>query len=176
VTPSDVPRNMSRKEHWVIRDATVADYPVVLSMNNAAAPHVNALAQHEFDWLTKRAAYFRALEDAGGLAGFVLCLPSGLDYWSANYTWFTERYASFLYLDRVVVAPRARGSGVGSALYADLHAFSAGQWPRITLEVNLRPPNPASVGFHEKLGYVAVGTRDYDEGEKAVRMYERVVD
>lgn len=157
----------------MIRDATVADHPAVLSLNNAAEPHVNALPQHEFDWLVAHAAYFRLLEDAGGLAGFVLCLPSGIDYWSGNYKWFTERYAAFLYLDRVVVAPRARGSGMGRALYEDLHAFAEQKWERVMLEVNLRPPNPGSDAFHENLGYVVVGTREYEAGGRAVRMYER---
>ena len=145
----------------------------MLSLNNAAEPHVNALPQHEFDWLVAHAAYFRLLEDAGGLAGFVLCLPSGIDYWSGNYKWFTERYTTFLYLDRVVVAPRARGSGVGRALYEDLHAFAEGKWERVMLEVNVRPPNPGSDAFHEKLGYVVVGTREYEAGERAVRLFER---
>lgn len=163
------------KADWMSRDATVADHPAVISLNNSAAPHVNVLAMEELDWLVGHAAYFRVLEDAAGLAGFVLCLPSGINYWSENYRWFTERYAAFLYLDRVVVAPRAQGSGVGRALYEDLHAFAAGRWERVMLEVNLRPPNPGSDAFHERLGYVVVGTREYDAGERAVRMCERRV-
>ena len=161
------------KSHWVIRDLTVADHPGVLAMNNAAAPNVNTLAPHEFDWLLQHAAYCRALEDAGGISGFVLCVPSGTEYWSLNYKWFTERYATFLYLDRVVVAERARGQGVGRALYEDMHAFGAEKWPRVALEVNLRPPNAASVAFHERLGYEAAGVREYDDGEKAVTLYVR---
>ena len=164
------------KAHWVIRDATVADHPVLLALNNGAAPHVNALDETQFSWLAGHAVYFRVLEDAGGIAGFVLCVPSGIDYWSENYHWFSQRYADFLYLDRVVVAERSRRGGVGRALYDDLHALHAADWLRITLEVNLRPPNPASVAFHEKLGYRVVGQREYDDGKKTVQMYERPLD
>jgi predicted GNAT superfamily acetyltransferase len=166
-------RNQGVKAHRVVRDATVADHPVVLSMNNAATPEVNALARHEFDWLVSHATYFRVVEDAEGVAGFLLCLASGLDYWSENYKWFTARHASFLYVDRVVVAERARGSGAGRALYEDLHAFALGKWPRITSEVNIRPPNPASIAFHERLGYAAVGVREYADGVNAVRMFHK---
>lgn len=165
-----------RRPHWVIRDAVVADHPVVLALNNGATPHVNALNEEEFAWLANRARHFRVLEDAGGIAGFVLCLPSGLDYWSENYRWFTRRFAEFLYLDRVVVAERARRLGVGRALYEDMHATVAADWLRITLEVNLRPPNPASVAFHEKMGYRPIGVREYDEGKKIVQMFERPLD
>lgn len=158
----------------VVRDATAADFAAVLALNNAHTPHVNALSDEQFAWLATHAGYFRVAEDAEGLAGFVLCVPSGLvDYWSENYRWFTERFDRFLYLDRVVVAPRARRAGVGRALYADLHRTIAGAWPRVTLEVNLRPPNPGSVAFHAAMGYVPVGVREYDDGSKAVQMYAR---
>lgn len=127
----------------LVRDATPADSAAVLAMNNAATPNVNALDETEWGWLVAHATYYRVAEDADGLAGFILCVPAGLDYWSLNYAWFTARLPDFLYLDRVVVAERARNRGVGTALYADLHATVAGRWPCVTLEVNLRPPNPA---------------------------------
>lgn len=159
----------------IVRQATAQDHVGVLAMNNAATPNVNALPQHEFDWIVARANHFMVAEDAEGLAGFVLCVPSGLDYWSANYKWFTARYPDFMYLDRVVVAERVRGQGVGTRLYEDMHRRAQGRWPRITLEVNLKPPNPGSVRFHERLGYESVGVREYDEGRCVVQMYERQV-
>lgn len=156
-----------------VREATAADSAAVLAMNNASTPHVNALTTEEFAWLTSQAAYYRVAVDAEGVLGFTLCLPAGLDYWSDNYKWFAARYDDYLYLDRVVVAERARRAGVGRALYADLHRTAAGRWPRVTLEVNLRPANPNSVAFHEALGYQTVGVREYADGEHAVQMYSR---
>lgn len=158
-----------------VREATAADTAAVLALNNANTPHVNALTTEEFSWLQSHAAYFRVAVDATGVAGFVLCLAAGLDYWSDNYKWFAARYDDYLYLDRVVVAERARRLGVGRALVADLHQMAAGRWPRVTLEVNLRPANPNSVAFHAALGYEAVGVREYDAGEHAVQMYSRAL-
>lgn len=157
----------------MVRDAVVADHPAVLSLNNAAVPAVNAPTPDEFAWLTAHAAYFRVVDDAEGIAGFVLCLPSGVAYWSGNYQWFAARHSAFLYLDRVVVAPRAQGQGAGRALYEDMHGFAERRWPRVTLEVNLRPPNPVSDAFHLQMGYLAVGVREYADGANAVTMYER---
>jgi hypothetical protein len=156
-----------------VRNAVAADHEAVLAMNNAAVPNVNALSMHEFAWLVSHAAYFRVCIESGEVAGFIICLPAGIEYWSDNYKWFSQRYESFLYLDRVVAAEWVRGQGVGALLYADLHAFAAGRWPWVTLEVNLEPPNPGSVRFHERLGYERVGVREY--GGNAVAMYSRAV-
>lgn len=157
----------------MVRDATAADHAAARALNNSEVPHVNALDETEFAWIAANAGYFRVAEDAEGLIGVVMCVPSGLDYWSDNYKWFTARFDRFLYLDRVVVAARARRIGAGRALYDDLAAFAAGKWPRITLEVNERPPNPVSLAFHERMGYTRVGIREYEEGKKAVVMMER---
>lgn len=159
----------------LVREATDADHAIVLAMNNAATPNVNALDPAPWAWLVAHTLHYRVAEDAEGIAGFLLCVPSGLSYWSQNYAWFTARFEHFLYMDRVVVAERARNRGVGTALYDDLHAAAQGRWPRITLEVNLRPPNPGSQRFHERLGYQPIGVRESDGGAYAVQMYERAL-
>ena len=160
----------------VIRDAVPGDHAALLAMNNATVPHVNALSADEFAWLASHAEYFRvsdSRDDPMGARGFVLALGSGLDYWSDNYRWYGTRRKNFLYLDRVVVAEEARHSGIGRALYADIAAFARGKWPSIVLEVNLRPPNPVSLAFHQAMGYQEVGVREYDGNTRAVIMLER---
>jgi predicted GNAT superfamily acetyltransferase len=159
----------------VIHDASAHEHSAVLAMNNAATPHVNELTAEPLAWIIAHAGYFRVAHDDAGLAGFVLALGAGIDYWSLNYKWFTERGGDFLYLDRIVVAERARRHGVGRALYDDIARFASGRWPRITLEVNLAPPNPGSLAFHERMGFRRVGVREEDGGTKAVAMMERAI-
>lgn len=158
---------------FVLRPATVADHAAVLALNNTQVPHVNALTPDEFAQIVSLSGHFTVAEDPEGLLGFVLCIPSGTSYWSGNYQWFGERYDRFLYLDRVAVSPRSRRAGVGRALYDDLHRVQNGVWPCVALEVNLRPPNPTSIAFHQALGYEAVGIREYADGENAVQMFIR---
>jgi uncharacterized protein len=156
---------------FTLRPGTAADEAAVLALNNAHVPHVNALSPEEFRAIVAKAAYYVVAEDAEGVAGFVLCIPSGTEHWSENYKWFAARYTEFLYLDRVVVAPRTRRQGVGRAMYEALHAWVRGRWPSVALEVNLRPPNPVSIAFHEAMGYEPVGVREYAEGTNAVQMF-----
>jgi predicted GNAT superfamily acetyltransferase len=50
------------------------------------------------------------------IAAFLLAFREGAGYDSVNYRWFAQRYERFLYVDRVVVAPAARGQGAASQL------------------------------------------------------------
>lgn len=158
---------------YMLRSGTAADAEAVLALNNASVPHVNALTRETLAEIVAMSAHYTVAEDAEGILGFVLCIAAGRAYWSDNYRWFGERYEEFLYLDRVAVAARAQRQGVGRALYEHMHQAVRGAWPRVALEVNLRPPNPGSVAFHEALGYSAVGVRESGNGAHAVQMFVR---
>ena len=83
------------------------------------------------------------LEQRGEVVGFVLAFREGIEHDSVNYRWFAERYPTFLYVDRVVVASESRGAGAGSQLYERLfeHAVETGstQWPRSSTSIHRTP-------------------------------------
>jgi predicted GNAT superfamily acetyltransferase len=81
------------------------------------------------------------------------------------------RGPAFLYVDRVVVAAEARGLGHARRLYDDLAATAAGR--PLCCEINLVPPNPASLAFHERLGFAACGEADDPRNGKRVRYLVR---
>lgn len=56
----------------------------------------------------------------------------------------------------VYLAERARGQGVGRALYTELFAVLRRQGYRVAL-AGVALPNPASVAMHERLGFTPVG-------------------
>jgi hypothetical protein len=156
------------------RDYRPADFDAVWALNQANDPAVNALPRDRFAWIVARAWYHRVTEDARGITGFLLVLPPGVrDYWSENYGWFSARYDAFAYVDRIAVEARARGAGVGSALYDDLAATASGTWPCILCEVNLDPPNPVSLAFHQRHGFTEVGRQQTEGGTKTVVMLRR---
>lgn len=153
----------------LVRPASTRDRSAVFAMNNASTPNVNVLRHDQFDWLATESDFYRVVERNGELAGFAMAFRAGKKYWSANYAWFAERYDDFIYLDRIVVAPEAQRHGVGTLLYRTLVEFSKGQWPRIAIEVNVQPPNPGSIAFHQALGFQQVGSRR--DGEHEVAMF-----
>ncbi len=76
-----------------------------------------------------------------------------------------------MYIDRVVVDTAHRGKGFGTALYADVFAFAAGQGvAMVTCEFDVEPPNEVSRRFHARFGFREVGTHRY--GKKRVSLQE----
>ncbi|HLI10804.1 MAG TPA: GNAT family N-acetyltransferase [Alphaproteobacteria bacterium] len=139
----------------------------VLDLNNAHAVELSWLEPERLSALLCQAFHARRL---GALDAFLLAFDERAAYDSPNYLWFRSRYARFVYVDRVVVAPLARGRGYARLLYADLfaRARSAGH-AVIVCEVNAEPPNPASDAFHAALGFVEVGRAQIHQGRKTVR-------
>jgi predicted GNAT superfamily acetyltransferase len=77
-------------------------------------------------------------------------------------------------VDRIVVDARFRGQGIGAVLQDELAAEARTLGiARITCEVNLAPPNPGSLRFHQRLGF-----REVDQlraGAKLVYLLEKVL-
>lgn len=159
-----------------IRDVKSRDLGRIRSLNDDAVPTVNALSASDLDWFAAHAHYFRAAirpKGSDGVTAFLIGLRPGLDYASENYRWFCRRYRDFGYVDRVVVDPAARRSGLARRLYEDFQRSLPSDVAVMTCEVNLHPPNPASLGFHEQLGFRRVGSQAIDNGAKRVALLEK---
>lgn len=153
-----------------LRDALPADLETVLALNEAAVPHVNRIDPAQLQALHRQAAYFRVALVADAVAAFLLGLTPEADYESPNFRWFCRNYAGFAYIDRVAVAESARRLGLASALYADFESQFATRVSMLACEVNLRPPNPASMDFHLRHGFRQAGSQVVDGGRKEVAM------
>ena len=112
-----------------------------------------------------------AVDDVGVIVGFVLALAPGADYRSLNYQWFESRGSNGLYVDRIVVAASHRRRGIAGKLYdaVETRARETGR-TEITCEVNVRPPNPSSMVFHERRGFRELGRQDTTGGTLTVAM------
>ncbi len=138
-----------------IRNITAADVPALLALNNTEAERVNALTEAALKALL--ASAFAARMTVDGQA-FLIAFDHATPPQGPNHAWFTARESYFAYVDRVVVAPAARGQGLARALYEDLAAIAQAEMTKLLVcEVNLDPPNPESLAFHEKLGFTACG-------------------
>ena len=142
-----------------VRSAEPSDFDFELALNAEFEKLLSPLDRAGLLRLDSIAVAHRVAEQQGELAGFLLALGEGEDYASPNYRWFAARYARFLYVDRVVVAPRHRGRGVASALYGDLFALGARSGRQlVTCEYDREPLNEASARFHARLGFREIGT------------------
>ena len=159
----------AREEGIEIRDCTVANYDLVLRLNEDALPAVNRITRDDLADLHAKSLSLRVAISGQLVAGFLLALREGADYSSPNYQWFSKKYESFGYVDRVVVGSLYRGGGVGRLLYDDLRG-RCGDAPVLCCEVNLRPPNAGSLAFHHVLGFREVGQQNTEEGAKRVSL------
>lgn len=149
-----------------------SDLAVVLELNNEAVPATSRLDLAELRDLFAMTSYALGVRVPGrdDVVGFCLNLDPGAEYQSLNYRWFSERYESFTYLDRIVVHPDLRDRGIGAAIYAELERRIGGSVPWLFCEVNVKPMNAASLRFHERIGFVEVGRQDTEGGKKTVSL------
>lgn len=155
----------------LIEPVSALEEPAVLALNNAHAAELSWLEPERLSFLLGQAFYARRI---GTLEAFIMTFDQDAVYDSPNFLWFRARYPRFVYVDRVVAAPDARGRGHARRLYTDLFvsAQRAGH-TLVTCEVNSDPPNPASDAFHAALGFGEVGEASIHGGEKRVRYFAR---
>ena len=158
--------------NFTLRDALLEDLDEVLALNDANVPAVGDVGIDKMRWFREHAHYFRVAVADGRLAAFLIGLRPGTSYESSNYRWFCHNYDDFAYVDRIAVAEHARRFGLASRLYDDFAAAMT-EVEMMTCEVNILPPNPSSMRFHERMGFRQVGTIEYEPGAKAVALMER---
>jgi predicted GNAT superfamily acetyltransferase len=145
----------------------------LLALNNAHASELSWLEPERLMHLLDQA---RIALRIGEVDAFMIVLDENANYDSPNFHWFRARYARFLYVDRVVVAPHARGRGLARHLYGALiREATRAKHARIVCEVNIDPPNPSSDAFHAALGFAEIGRASIHGGTKTVRYLERLL-
>ena len=156
-----------------IRHLRADDLARVAGLNNAAVPAVPFTIAEDLASLIALSDHaFGAVDDeTRELHGFLIGFDPGSDYASENYRFFEERGTDSLYVDRIVVDEVRRGQRIGRLLYD--HAFrlarAAGR-SEVTCEVNVEPPNPRSLAFHTRIGFVEVGRQGTKGGSVQVAL------
>ncbi len=170
-------QDVKKTSRYVLREATEADYDAILAMNAESVHFLSPMDADRLAHLHSQAERLWVAESEGETAAFLLALTEGKDYDSENYVWFSGHYPRFLYIDRVVVSVKHQGKGLGKALYEAVlaHAKAIGV-PCITAEIDINPPNPGSLAFHEGFGFTEVGRQSVAGGKKVVSLQQRLVD
>jgi len=150
------------------------DLDALVAVNDAAYPAVPITPAAELAELIGMSSVAVVVDD-GAAAGFVLGMPPGLGYQSENYLFFSSRArelgTTFVYVDRIVLAAHLRGRGLGPQLYEAVFAEARRVGAEEVLcEVNLEPPNPGSLAFHTRIGFVEVGRQSTKGGTNVVAL------
>jgi predicted GNAT superfamily acetyltransferase len=155
----------------MIRDAATGDFDAICALNLAEVQHTSPMDVGRLGELHSIAAYHKVACVDGGVFGFLLAMRDDAPYKNDNFEWFFRRFASYIYVDRIVVSQQARGLRLGSLLYDNLFNFArAALIPTITCEYNISPPNEPSRLFHDKYGFREQGSHWVAGGTKHVSL------
>jgi predicted GNAT superfamily acetyltransferase len=164
-------------QNFRLRVMRESDLDQVLALNNAAVPAMNPLTDEELATLfTLCDVRLVATDRNHELLAFLLSMGVGQPYTSENYRWFEDRGVRHQYIDRVAVSPLAKGTGIGRALYESVFERARERGAsEVTAEVNIRPSNPGSVAFHERLGFRQLAEQETRGGSVRVSLMARPV-
>ena len=155
----------------ILRDAIEADFDSIIKLNGAEVQQTSPMDVERLRLLSGMSCYHKVAIVDGQVAAFLIAIREGASYRNDNYEWFSPRFLSFLYVDRIVVGSRFSGRGIGSILYDDLFGYARSHGIKaITCEYNIEPPNPASRAFHDKFGFNELGTQWVASGSKQVSL------
>src|SRR5262245_869301 len=96
-----------------VRGFNPEDWPWIAALGNANQTETGPLDEAKLAAMSREACLTLAINDDA----FLIAFDQDSAYDSPNFLWLRERYGNFVYVDRIVVAERARKLGYGRALY-----------------------------------------------------------
>jgi predicted GNAT superfamily acetyltransferase len=151
----------------IVRNIEITDLLQVLEINNANTPGVSELTQSELETDIDNCLHALAIEnEQGEVCAFCITFDPNAPDAGTNHQWFAERYRSFVYLDRIAIDSNHQNRGLGALLYqaVEQHMLESAEHSLLCCEVNLEPPNPGSLRFHNRLGFTEVGQQSPQHG------------
>jgi hypothetical protein len=148
----------------IVRNIISTDVTRVLAINNANTPAVSELTMDELESDLRNSLHALAIDNEHGeTCAFCITFDPDAPDAGANHQWFAERFASFVYLDRIAIDPDYQNRGLGALLYqtVEQHMLESAEHSLLCCEVNLEPPNPGSLRFHKRIGFTELGQRSF---------------
>ena len=154
-----------------IRDMVESDFEAIVALNDREVQHTSPMDVNRLRLLVALSSYCKVATVENQTVAFLIALRDSAPYENDNYRWFSARFPTFIYVDRIVVDTAFSGRGLGGQLYRDLFEFARTERvATVTCEYNIDPPNPASKAFHDKFAFREVGTQRVANGSKRVSL------
>jgi predicted GNAT superfamily acetyltransferase len=151
----------------VVRNIENADLQRVLEINNANTPGVSELTKDELQTDLSNSLHALTIDNEHGeVCAFCITFDPNAPDAGVNHRWFAERYKSFVYLDRIAIDSNHQNRGLGALLYqaVEQRMLNSAELSLLCCEVNLEPPNPGSLRFHQRIGFTEVGQQSPQQG------------
>ena len=151
----------------IVRNIEISDLPRVLEINNANTPGVSELTMSELETDIENCLHALAIDnELGEVCAFCITFAPDAPDAGSNHQWFAERYESFVYLDRIAIDSNYQNRGLGAMLYqtVERRMLASAEHSLLCCEVNLDPPNPGSLRFHNRIGFTEVGRHSPQQG------------
>ena len=150
-----------------LRPYSENDLDAVLELNEASVEVLSPLDADRLRLLISLSDMSLVAEIDNEVAGFMLVFAEGSDYDGVSYGWFDLNYDNFLYVDRIIIETSARGQGLASLFYRQLIDEARNLQKNCLLaEIDIEPPNHASLKFHQRFGFVEVDRLTYAKGKQ----------
>lgn len=154
-----------------IRNIQQVDTDAILELNELSVSVLSPLDLGKLERLIDSAHISKVLdaENSEGeiqVAAFLLAFTQDSPYESVNYQWFNRHYTNFLYIDRIVVSAQFRGKGIGTKLYDwMIEQAQKLEIRHLVAEIDILPPNHASLVFHQKYDFAEVEQLKHSESK-----------
>lgn len=161
----------------VVRQVRAEDFDGILKINSGSGPGVTQLDESVLRRTVALSSVSLVATDALRVVGYLLGISSSDPYEGEEFQFVRAAiHEPFLYIAQVAVCTEARRRSIGSRMYADLlRRCQALNIATLCCEVNLRPANPISMRFHERLGFERMGDRETSDGRLAALFRRRAL-
>jgi predicted GNAT superfamily acetyltransferase len=156
------------------RAMRATDGAQILAINRAGQPGVAALGSPELARLLSLPHEHLVATCGGDVVGYLLAFHRDAPYDGEEFLTFRQLFSEpYLYVDQIAVGSKVRNRGIGRRLYEDIGSIALrNQVGLVCCEINIVPPNEASLAFHQKLGFTPV-TRLLTRDARQVQLLAR---
>jgi predicted GNAT superfamily acetyltransferase len=155
----------------IIRPYAAKDEKAVLKLNENSVSFLSPMDKTRFMRIKSVSQLILVAEYDDKVIAFLMGFSDNVDYDSVNYQWFSARFKSFFYIDRIVVDENYRSLGIGRTFYSEIDDWARQQGMKwLVAEIDIEPPNEKSLEFHHRQQFVEVAKQTVGNGKKVVSL------